>query len=141
MVYKPKRFEAPQSLEGLSPESRQVVLDARERLEAWIDENVDRLESEMNAAIESRSQKLASEVSAFQAELADAREQLGEVLARLGALEEAFDAGDGMTVDEAVRATRDAVQAVRTALEERERRIAGLSKAVTSAGLKAVTGL
>lgn len=141
MVYKPKRFEAPQSLEGLSPESRQLVLDARERLEAWIDENVDRLESEMNTAIDSRSQALASEVSAFEAELADAREQLGEVLARLGTLEEGFDAGDGMTVDEAVRATREAVQAVRAALEERERRIAGLSKAVASAGLKTVTGL
>jgi vacuolar-type H+-ATPase subunit H len=141
MVYEPRRFEAPRDLEGLSAESRQIVLEARERLDRWIDENVDRLESEMRDAIEARRQELAAEVSAVQAELAEGKERLAEVLVGLSRLEDSFDAGDGMTVDEAVRATREAVQNVRSVLDRREQRIKGLAGAAVSAGVKAVTGL
>jgi hypothetical protein len=141
MVYEPRRFEAPRDLEGLSAESRQLVLEARERLDRWIDENVDRLEAEMRDAIEAGRRALATEVSAVQAELAEGKERLAQVLADLSRLEESFDAGDGMTVDEAVRATREAVQNVRAALDQREQRIKGLAGAAVSAGVKAVTGL
>ncbi|HEM45955.1 MAG TPA: hypothetical protein ENO23_02815 [Alphaproteobacteria bacterium] len=141
MVYEPRRFEAPRDLEGLSAESRQLVLEARERLDRWIDENVDRLETGMRATIEAHRQELADEVSAVQAELAEGKERLARVLADLSRLEESFDAGDGMTVDEAVRATREAVQNVRAVLDQREQRIKGLAAAAVSAGVKAVTGL
>jgi predicted nuclease with TOPRIM domain len=102
---------------------------------------VDRLEAEMRDAIEAGRQALATEVSAVQAELAEGKERLAQVLVDLSRLEESFDAGDGMTVDEAVRATREAVQNVRAALDQREQRIKGLAGAAVSAGVKAVTGL
>lgn len=141
MVYKPKRFDVPRGLTDLSPEGQALVLEAREHLDTWIDENVDRLEAEMQATIEEKRRVLAAEVVGLQEEIAAGQQRMTDVLDRLGDLEESFEAGDGITVDQAVRATRDTVQAVRAALDERERRVRGLARAAVSAGISAATRL
>jgi len=128
MTIRTSRFDTPRRLAELSAEGQELVLDARERLEAWIDENVDRLEQEAQASVEEKRRALADEVAAFQEEIAASRQAFAEMLDRLGGLEADFEAGDGVTVDQAVRATRETVMALRTALQERERRVARLPR-------------
>jgi len=126
MVEERRRFEAIRGLEGLSPLGQQAVLDARVRLDVWIDENLDRIEAEMNSAIESKRRMLGAEADALRAELAAARAAMSDLLAELGSLEERFASGDGMTLDDAVRATREIVTSVRSSLEVREQRVHAL---------------
>ena len=103
----------------------------RAQLETWIDENVDRLEAEMLSAIEARQAALAVEVTAFEQEIGTSRRQMSELTERLDALERSFEGGDGILVDEAVRATKETVQSVRAALEEHERRVRDLALTAT----------
>jgi len=133
------RFGSPHGLEALGAERRQLVLDTCARLEAWIDDNVDRLESEAKAAIEAKRQEMAAQASAVRAELAAAKERLADVLARLGTLEESFEAGDGLTVDEAVRATREAVTSARRVIDEREQRMNELVQGILAVGLQSLS--
>lgn len=138
MVDGRKRFEAIRGLEGLSPLGQQAVLDARVRLDVWIDENLDRIEAEMNAAIDSRRRALIVEADGLREELVAGRAAMSDLLAELGSLEERFASGDGMTLDDAVRATRDLVTSVRASLEACERRVQALVP--TSAGHRATSG-
>jgi len=129
-----KRFEAPRRLDGVSAEARELVLEASARLEDWIDENVDRIESEMQAILEARRQELAAQASAVQTELAAGRERLAEVLDRLDALQADFEVGDGMTIDEAVRTTREVVRSLRSVIDERDRQLNELVRGILSSG-------
>lgn len=138
MVDERKRFEAIRGLEGLSPLGQQAVLDARVRLDVWIDENLDRIEAEMNAAIDSRRRALIVEADGLREELVAGRAAMSDLLAELGSLEERFASGDGMTLDDAVRATRELVTSVRASLEACERRV--LALVPTSAGHRATSG-
>jgi chromosome segregation ATPase len=137
MVDERRRFEAIRGLEALSPLGQQAVLDARVRLDIWIDENLDRIEAEMNAAIESKRRALGAETDGLRAELAAARAAMSDLLAELGSLEERFSSGDGMTLEDAVRATREIVMSVRSSLEAREQRVHALAPA--SAGYRATS--
>jgi len=69
---------------------------------------------------------LGAEADALRAELAAARAAMSDLLAELGSLEERFASGDGMTLDDAVRATREIVTSVRSSLEVREQRVHAL---------------
>ncbi len=141
MVHQSNRFEAIRGLEGLSPIAQQAVLDARVRLDIWIDENMDRIEAGLHAALEAKRRALAAEIAGLQEELAAAGSYMAEMLVRISALEERLASGDGVTVDEAVRATRETILAVRTSLEQREHRVRGLAHATASRALRTVTGL
>ncbi len=125
------RFGPSREGAGLSDEGAELARDVRAQLETWIDENVDRLEAEMLSAIEARQAALAVEVTAFEQEIGTSRRQMSELTERLDALERSFEGGDGILVDEAVRATKETVQSVRAALEEHERRVRDLALTAT----------
>jgi len=117
----PHRFAPPRDLDALDPEARALVAEARACLEGWIDENVDRLEAASRSDVEARRAELARAVAGIEEELAGTRERIAGILGRLDALEDAFVSGDGMTVEDAVRATRAVLHAARESIEERER--------------------
>lgn len=141
MTQRSNRFESIRGLEGLSPLAQQAVLDARVRLDIWIDENLDRIEAELHASLESKRRALSAEVAGLQEEIAAAGSFMADILARLSALEERFASGDGVTVEEAVRATRETILAVRSSLEQREQRVRGLARSVARVSLRTVTGV
>jgi hypothetical protein len=140
MAHSSNRFEAIRGLEGLSVLGQQAVLDARVRLDVWIDENLDRIEAELRTSLESKRRALSAEVAGLQEEIAAAGSFMADILARLSTLEERFASGDGVTVEEAVRATRETILAVKSSLDQREKRVRGLARSMARATPRTLTG-
>ena len=61
MLNKPKHYIPEEAIE-LSPEAKNLVTDVRSQMEAWIDENVDRLTREMGEEISRVANDLNAQV-------------------------------------------------------------------------------
>jgi len=138
MPDRPKRFKESLDRPSLSKDGQAIVREAQDQLASWIDENIDRLESEWRSEFEALKREAAAELASVQDEMGRAKESMLQVLTQLSILQEDWRTGDGATVEQAVTATREAIEGVVSTLEERERRLKGLLREAVSAGLKGV---
>ena len=108
--------------------------EAQERLDAWIDENLDRLEAEWAESFEHERKAISEEIVAIEKEIQGTRSVMAETLSRLTELEEDWKLGDGATLEEAMLSTREAIHRLQAALDERQRRRRALVAALLQAG-------
>ena len=138
MPDRPKRFKESLDQPSLSEDGQAIVREAQDQLASWIDENIDRLESEWRSEFEALKGEAAAELASVQDEMGRAKESMQQLLTQLSILQEDWRTGDGATVEQAVSATREAIEGVVLTLEERERRLKGLLRQAVSATRKGV---
>ena len=73
MVARSKKFKRPSSPSSMSEAGRAVVEEAQNQLDAWIDENLDRLESEWTESFEHQRKAISEEILAIEKEMQAAR--------------------------------------------------------------------
>ncbi len=134
MVARSKKFKRSSSPSSMSEAGRAVVEEAQNQLDAWIDENLDRLESEWTESFEHQRKAISEEILAIEKEMQAARSAMDEALSRLSELEEDWKLGDGASLEEAMVSTRAAIHRLQSALDERERRLRALVSALLQAG-------
>ena len=134
MVVRSKKFKRSSPISSMSEAGRAVVEEAQNQLDAWIDENLDRLESEWTESFENQRKAISEEILAIEREIEGARSAMAEALSRLSELEEDWKLGDGASLEEAMASTREAIRRLQSALDERERRIRALVSTLLRAG-------
>jgi len=118
----------------MSEAGRAVVEEAQNQLDTWIDENLDRLESEWMESFEKERKAISEEILAIEREIQEARSVMAEALSRLSELEEDWKLGDGASLEQAMSSTREAIHRLQLALDERERRLRALVSSLLRAG-------
>ena len=134
MVARSKKFKRSSPLSSMSEAGRAVVEEAQNQLDTWIDENLDRLESEWMESFEKERKAISEEILAIEREIQEARSVMAEALSRLSELEEDWKLGDGASLEQAMSSTREAIHRLQLALDERERRLRALVSSLLRAG-------
>ena len=134
MVARSKKFKRSSPLSSMSEAGRAVVEEAQNQLDTWIDENLDRLESEWTESFEKERKAISEEILAIEREIQEARSVMAEALSRLSELEEDWKLGDGASLEQAMSSTREAIHRLQLALDERERRLRALVSSLLRAG-------
>jgi uncharacterized coiled-coil DUF342 family protein len=134
MVARSKKFKRSSPLSSMSEAGRAVVEEAQNQLDTWIDENLDRLESEWMESFEKERKAISEEILAIEREIQEARSVMAEALSRLSELEEDWKLGDGASLEQAMISTREAIHRLQSALDERERRLRALVSSLLRAG-------
>ena len=134
MVVRSKKFKRSSPISSMSEAGRAVVEEAQNQLDAWIDENLDRLESEWMESFEKERKAISEEILAIEREIQEARSVMAEALSRLSELEEDWKLGDGASLEQAMISTREAIHRLQSALDERERRLRALVSSLLRAG-------
>lgn len=130
------RFLADEELD-IPEETKQVLDGARARMDRWIDDSVDKLVKDMGEVISQAAGELRAEVDKVAEELADSRQRIEALAAKLGQADLQTGAGDGITLDEALRETRQQVELVRAELAAREQRWRGMGETIVNTGVSA----
>ena len=134
MVAQPKKFKRSADPPALSEAGRAIVNEAQERLDSWIDENINRLEAEWTESLGLHKREILEETAALEGEMQGAQGEIVEALNRLNQLEENWKSGDGETIEEAIASTRETIHRLQAGLDARETKIRSAIAALIRAG-------